>query len=494
MKSCVYKTILSIIITTVVLFNAPLCPAQYKVIKGIPSQVDFSKTLREWDGFGFNYVEIAQTDDPVNKPQEYGGFSLLDEQEKKEIIDLVFGENGLQVSLLKMFLDPWHQGEPGGPFDHVSTTQNMLDFAIAGNKAAQQRKGDLAIITTLYGPPAWATQQKFLQGRDLDPKMKMALAEYMIDWVRFLKKENGLPVKYLSLHNEGEDWIRWAWDGTKKGIFDYNMYWPNEQVNDFLKFMPDLLKKAGLSDVGVTNGEPSNWYRFSTWGIAEALHDDDATLNNLSIITSHGFYGGLEMKRWFADHRSAGTDLIREKKPGLHAWVTSTGWGKMDAMFIREIHSNIYSAKVNAIIPWAGIQRPTQWEGGDPNAGSAINVNEDGSYEVRKGYYFYKQVSRAGQPGMAVARTSAADTKASIIGFASNGTSHPDAFILINWDTEWDKIFDLQVKGTQATRFHAFRTDNDSENYIDLGLYELDNGNLLYNAPINSVTTFYATE
>ena len=39
--------------------------------------VDFSKRIRDWDGFGVNYVEAAQTRDYRADPQEYGGFSLL---------------------------------------------------------------------------------------------------------------------------------------------------------------------------------------------------------------------------------------------------------------------------------------------------------------------------------------------------------------------------------------------------------------------------------
>ena len=480
--------LLGFIFKTIYLF------AQYPVMNGIPSEVDFSKHLREWDGFGFNYVETSQTSDYEAQPQEYGGFSILDEKEKAEIIDMVFGEDGLKVSLVKMFLDPWHQVDPEGEFNHELSTKYMLEFAKMGNAKTKARGSELEIITTLYGPPAWATQQKFFSGRDLDPEMKEELAAYMIDWARYLKKEKGLPVKYISVHNEGEDWERWPKDGKGKGFFDYNMYWPHEQVNDFLKFMPAMLKEAGLEDVSVTNGEPSNWFRFGAWGCAAGLVDDKEALANLGIITSHGFYGDLGLKRWYGNHNSYGIDLLREERPELHAWVTSTSWGKMDVMFIREIYGNIYQSKVNAIIPWAGIQRPGQWEGGDPNPGNAFKVNEDGSYEVQKGYYFYKQLTRAGQAGMAVARTYCMDTQVPVIAFAANGTTHPNALIIANWSEKWDKGVHLKIKGTNATRFHAYRTSSEEENFKDIGIVELEDGYLNYKAPIGTVTTFFAVE
>ncbi len=41
----------------------------------VQAKVDFSRTLQEWDGFGFNYVETAHSSDMKKFNQEYGGFS-----------------------------------------------------------------------------------------------------------------------------------------------------------------------------------------------------------------------------------------------------------------------------------------------------------------------------------------------------------------------------------------------------------------------------------
>lgn len=42
----------------------------------------------------------------------------------------------------------------------------------------------------------------------------------------------------------------------------------------FIKLVADELKAAGLAGVGVTPAEPTNWYRFGTWGNAEAIAGD----------------------------------------------------------------------------------------------------------------------------------------------------------------------------------------------------------------------------
>ncbi len=466
----------------------------------VRAEVDFSNHLREWDGFGFNYVELAHTYDLKEFPQEYGGFSLLNEEQKQEIVDMVFGNDGLKVGLVKLFLDPLHQQESGGAFDHTTTTSNMLYFAKEGLRKTKARGDDLSMITTLYGPPAYMTKQKIPRGRDLDPAHREDLANYLIDWLKYLKMKAKLPVDYVSLHNEGESWLRWTQDGKTdfKG-HDYNMFWPPELVVDFLKFLPGELKKNGLGDVGVTPGETSNWYRFSSWGYAEKIAQDKKAMEGLALITSHGFYNG-GYGRWFGEHKSTGIDRLREETPGLHTWVTSTSWSKMNAHNIKEMHGNMYTAKVNGIIPWAGIQRHAHWPAGDPNPGCAFKVNEDGSYEVNRGYYYYKQITRAGQPGMAVAYTMTMDSEMAVIGFARNNTKNPDAFVVINISKK-DRDISVHLKGTSSVEFETFRTSDDPigesdgyDAYKALGVVKLEDGRILYTAPANSVTTFFGVE
>ncbi|KPL11504.1 MAG: hypothetical protein AMS23_05980 [Bacteroides sp. SM1_62] len=164
--------------------------AQRKEIKYIPAEIDFGVKISDWDGFGFNYVETAQTRDYSGYQQDYGGFSRLSENQKQEILDMIFGKEGLQVQIVKMFLDPYHQPEPDGAFNHERTTRNMLYFVDEGLKLTRDRGDELEIITTLYGPPAWATKQKIIGGRDLDEQQIPNLCRYMTKWVEYLVERN----------------------------------------------------------------------------------------------------------------------------------------------------------------------------------------------------------------------------------------------------------------------------------------------------------------
>ncbi|AHM60758.1 hypothetical protein D770_12520 [Flammeovirgaceae bacterium 311] len=468
--------------------------------------VDFSDKLRDWDGFGVNYVETSRTHDYRELKEDYSGFSYIDEPQRQEIIELIFGEDGLKPSILKMFLDPFQEGyteqanDNKDPFkinkkgfDHFTTNENMLYFARNGVKTSRARGADIQIITTLYGPPGWMTRQKIFRGRDLDPAYKYELAEYMIAWAKFLKEDQKLPLMYLSIHNEGDHYVRWPMDAQTgyHNQHDHNMYWSPAQVVDFVKFMRPMMNKMGLSDVGLTPGECSDWYKFIGYGYAPALYEDEEALNNLAILTSHGFIG--DHKDWFGDWRSDGNDLIRLKKPQMHSWVTSMTWGSMNLNFLEDVRRQIYDAKVNALIPWATVNTERWWYN-SPNVGTAIRIREDKNiYFLEPGYYLYKHVSRAGQSGMAVANVLSDHDQVKVIAFSANGSNNPDAFTIINNNTQNPAKITITLKGAESRDFEAFETHFHTK-WSKAGDYKFENNTLTIEIPQKSVTTFYGVK
>lgn len=460
----------------------------------IPAEVDFSRKLQPWDGFGFNYVEAAQTRDYSASPQDLGGFSLLSAEQKKEIVDLVFSSDGLDVDVLKMFLDPWHQSSPEAEFDHETTTRHMLEFAEAGAALRRKQGRGLQIITTLYGPPPWATQQKHIGGRDLDPAQRANVIDYVLDWVEFLR-ERGLDVRYISPHNEGEDFYRWSFDEGKQRMvrFDYNAYWRPEEVNSFIREAAAEIQRRGLQDLGVTNGEPSNWTRFYHWGYAKALYDDKEALSGLGLLTTHGFINGDPSKMSYGTAQGLTTGLLRRERPDLRAWVTSLSWGEMDTRFIRLIHENIYSAGANAVIPWAGIQKIGGWIGDYKHANAAILIDDEGRYEVTRGYHFFKQLTKAGRRGTSVAYSMAANSQVHVMAFAGDGGDLPDAFVVSSSIAIWGLPIRIAVRGSTAKRFKAYRTSEDGkELFKEIGIFPVQDGAVVYDPPSGTTTTFVA--
>lgn len=474
-----------------------LCWAAAADAAAVEMSVDFQRQLRPWDGFGVNYVETAQTRDPRKQPQDYGGFSLLTEAQRQEIVELVFGSGGLQPAVVKMFLDPFQQPQPPPPgecrrplelgaYDHQASSRWMRYFAREGLKRTRARDDRLDVLVTLYAPPAWATRQGFVRGRDLAPDRACDVARYMAAWVKYLRTVDGLPVNYLSLHNEGEDKSRWPADGSTDGrpADDYNLYWPPEQVVAFLKLIRPLLDAWDLKEVRLTPGETTNWYRFDEWGYARAIAADEQALAALGLITSHGFIGAKG--RWYGDYRNTGNALLRSKRSDLRAWTTSMSWGKMDADFVENIRRQIYEVEVNAVIPWACLQTDA-WTGGDPNPGTAIRVLGPERFEVRPGYYYFKQASVAGQAGMAVAEVSPSRDGVGLIAFARAKSPHADALVVINRSDE-RRALRIALKGTVSTTFRAYRTSA-TEHYVALGEVPVVDAAIPYAAPPRSVTT-----
>jgi hypothetical protein len=146
-------------------------------------------------------------------------------------------------------------------------------------------------------------------------------------------------------------------------------------------------------------------------------------------------------------------------------------------------------AGVNGVIPWACIQTDT-WVGGDPNPGTAIRVDGEGGYAVEPGYYYFKQVSRAGQPGMAVAKVISEHPDVRLIAFSSNGTKNPDAFAVFHTGG-YRRDLVIEVEGAGSNSFEAYVTGR-GKRYAPDGLYKLRNGAIEITLYPDSVVTFFA--
>ena len=457
----------------------------------------FDQPINDWDGFGVNYVESSRSRDYNKEKEDYSGFSKLSEEQQKEIINLIFGEDGLQPSLLKMFLDPLHEKAIEGEineanlayaYDHHTTTKFMRYFAKEGMELSKKYGIDLTVMAGMYGPPAWATKQKFVRGRDLDSTRYEDLAVYMVSWVKFLKEMEGLPVKYLSIHNEGDSPNRWDKEGKTAGkeSHDHNAYWRPSEVVDFVQILDQTLDKYGLEDVGVTPGEYNTWHKFYTPGrkdftYALELYKNEEALNAIELITSHSFWNPTDI----------GINLLHLKRPELHAWTTSFGWNwgrTSDVSYFDFIRREIYDVRVNGFINWATSYSPNKWTGEYPNPGTGIFI-DSGSYRIEPAYYNYKQLTRAGRAGTKVVKTISVTPNVNAIAFSGNQTGYPDAFVVYNMDNEPRKVV-IKTLGSEYKTFKGFM--NEPCTYeVPLGDFKVTDGNIQVNLkPYSSVVFF----
>ena len=179
--------------------------------------------------------------------------------------------------------------------------------------------------------------------------------------------------------------------------------------------------------------------------------------------------------------------------------------GRIDVSFVEMVRQNLYVAKVNGVIPWSVIQSdywrddptlPTPFvpgRGWSWEVGKALWEDGKGGYSIEPDYYLYKQVSRAGQAGMAVAEVSSSDPNIGLMAFARNGTRNPDALVIHNLAQQGSRKVAIRITGTGARTFDAYITGS-GRNYQPMGASSVRNGVLECSVPARSVITFFARE
>ena len=94
---------------------------------------------------------------------------------------------------------------------------------------------------------------------------------------------------------------------------------------------------------------------------------------------------------------------------------------------------------------------------------------------------------------MAVCRTLSMDTEIPVLAFGKKNTKNQDAFVVTNTNSKKDKTVVIDIVGATAKKFKAFRTTEDEKNlYQEIGIFEVTDGRIIYEAPNGSVTTFFA--
>lgn len=473
--------------------------------------IDFGITIRTWDGFGVNYIEGGHTADPEREYEDYGGFSRLSESQRQQVMDLLYGplhgdpaDVGLGLALHKIFLDPHHQAAPDGAFVGPSKSTEMSRyFLLEAAKRLKARGRTLDVLTTYYGVPAWATTTGRFHWRDVAPERYEPLAAYMAKWIVYLRRDllgaefaNTVRVRAAAVTNEGEFPERWNEDGSPKPATDYNAYWPPAALAKFLPILKAALERHGVGDIKIMPTETAGWdYLGITRGgerIASTLLGDAAARASIGIVGGHSFGpSGAPGAHAVGLFRGA----LGEH---LQAWTTSHDWKTGDLVFAESTRRQLYEVGATGVITWAVTKRVAAWEfytNRPANRQCAVLVNDDGTMTIQSGFYYYNQATRAGQPGMAVA---AVDERRGggvrAMGFARNGTAHPDAFVLINPGAGEVRL-EVALTGTEATVFEGFRTVGDGrrEGAAPIGAIPLGaQQTIRYTAPAQSVTTFIA--
>ena len=452
----------------------------------IRAYVDFSRKIREWDGFGVIFANKncnKQTLEPTLFDCNNG---YISEPYQKKTVELLFGNNGLRVPIIKTFLncpEPKQnnfKSNENDPIDINEYAFNPLDNATAeffnsAAAASAQWGGALQMLCTYTNPPGWMTKQKVAGGKDLEPSHRIDYARSMVAGIKYLVQKQ-FPVHFLSIHHHGEDWERWCGGESINSSGLLSLYWPPEQVVDFLKLLRRMLDKNGLGFIGLTPGEIGNWLRFVDWGYSNAIIDDPAAIQSLGLLTSTSLTTGSDPGNLVLVN-SSGIDEIREQRSDIHAWFTELNPVTQITSYLMQIRNLIYNSKVNAVI-----------------LGDAINLScdtYDSALTTSGAFYYLKLFCRSGLPGTAICQVACNTKGASLIGFAGNAKKNCDAFIVINsGENEYD--LPIEIRGSANGIFSVYRTST-FEKYQNIGNIHVKEGKILFKALPFSATAFFGS-
>jgi hypothetical protein len=419
----------------------------------------------------------------------------MSEFDQRKNAELLFGSSGLRLSIIKTFLNSNEQKQENIKYnesDPVSTNDisfkpfdnRTAEYCSSAMAASSQWGGELQMLCTFTNPPGWMTKQKITGGKDLEPSHRVDYARTMIACLKYLV-ERQYPIQYLSMHYHGEEWESWCEDGKTTDCSMFSLYWPPEQVVDFLKLLRRMLDKNGLAAIGLTSGEIGGWLRFADWGYSNAILDDPVAMESVGLLTSTSLITNSDTNHLVIVN-SSGIDEIREKRTDIHAWFTALRPSIPDPFFLMQIRNLIYNSKVNAIILGDAL---------DISCGcfdsSSVSVSTDNRSYVSEPFHYLKLLCRAGQPGTAICKAACNTKGASLIGFSGNTTKNHDTFIIIN-ASEFEYDLPIEIRGSANGVFSVFRTSS-LEMYQNLGNVHVKEGMIHFKAIPYSATAFYGS-
>jgi O-glycosyl hydrolase len=254
--------------------------------------------------------------------QDVGGW---EDEKRNRIVELLFNrETGIGLTIYRYNIggglanniqDPWRTAETfevsPGVYDWTRDANAMWVM-----KAAQAQGAD-TFIAFVNSPPARMTISGLTTGEkdgktNLKPEMYDEFAQYMVDVVRHLRDEEGIPVGYISPINEPQ----WDWNYTKG---QEGCHYGPEEVLEVTRALLHALDKNGLSnDVQVSVFESGEWKKSQVY--IDKLLKDPEVAPRLPHLAIHSYWSKAEDKTPIVN-------FLERNFPGTKIWQTE--WTEM---------------------------------------------------------------------------------------------------------------------------------------------------------------------
>ena len=242
--------------------QTPNSPAEFRVLADVSCQTMV--------GFGAGVCEGTLKD-----------IQALGQQHQRRLYDLVYGEDGLRLNIVRMHVSATAQPlaadaalrRQGLRYDweHNVRTQNVCNAV-----APALKRGRMILYAVPFSPPArWKSNRQLTQGGRLAREHYREYAEYLADFADYYRKAHGLTIDVLSLQNEPN--VTAPWDSCR---------WTGKELAEFLKVLAAAFQERRLRTTFMLP-EADSW-RAACTHAASAL-DDPQSQRVVGILASHSY-------------------------------------------------------------------------------------------------------------------------------------------------------------------------------------------------------------
>jgi O-glycosyl hydrolase len=330
------------------------CGAEKIILQLKPGEV-----RQEIDGFGASGAWWAQI---------VGGW---EESKRKEIVGLLFGKEGIGLSIYRYNLgagsgeeigDPWRRAETfetaKGEYDWDRDKNAMRILCLACAAGVEN------VVLFANSPPCRMTKSGFAyagQGADksnLREDMYEEFARYLVDITEHFIKVEKIPVKGISPINEPQ----WDWDGHSQEGCHYSA----DEVVRLVEITLREVEKRRLP-VEVEAPENGSWERVSEpvgddWRRSqvylEKLLGNEYVRQRMDSYAIHSYWANLGRKKAFAEYFFA---KYPKKKLQMTEWCEMKGgrdYGMDSALrMTREIMDDLEWGGVSSWQYWIAVSR-----------------------------------------------------------------------------------------------------------------------------------------
>lgn len=372
-------------------------PVQTKAASGSQVTLQWTQEKQVIDGFGI--AQAGWTD------------YLYAHRKREEVMNLLFGADGLHLSILRGEVFPHYWAKEGDTSFYMDEDYNMslddpffdTDFGADGNEAAEaiaQRKGQLWItkkaveqyqvdklIFSAWTPPAYMKDNGNVSKGSLKTAYYQAYADYLSAFCNAYKSA-GLPIYALSPANEPEYAASWNSCNWLPGTTTLGKFIVNNMGPTFATQQPNTK---------IIFGENAQWNKI----LGFIMGSKDYVTNILNLNTKITNYPLIAAGHGYVDPITKGMPKIepfaKAESKGIPVWLTEISgphysfdasiadglkWAKL-------FHQYLADANVGAIVWWAGALPDS-----GTNEGLIFTSKDRVTYSTTKRYETFGNFSR----------------------------------------------------------------------------------------------------